>query len=73
MPKETIEAISRNMRTMRNFVAPASPFRLGWNAYEAGLSETDLPVEARRGWRAAMRAEAYASGNAYMVAQGVAS
>ena len=75
MTTETIQAVCVNMRTMRNFVPPArqpaSPFRLGWDAYEAGLAETDVPVEARRGWRAANRAQAYAEGSAYLVAAGV--
>lgn len=38
-------------------VPPVNPFRLGWDAYVAGLAETDVPVESRRGWRAAWRTE----------------
>lgn len=71
MPPTTVQTIISNMRTVRNFVPPSSPFRLGWDAFAAGLAETDVPVEARRGWRAAMRAAAYADGNAYLVGQGV--
>ena len=71
MSSGTIQAVIANMRTMTKFVAPCTPAQLGWAAFEAGLAETDVPVEARRGWRAAMRAQAYAAGNAYLVGQGV--
>lgn len=72
MNPEAIQAVIGNMRASTKFVAPASPAQLGWYAYEAGLAETDVPVEARRGWRAANRAESFAVGNAYLISQGAA-
>lgn len=60
MPLSTVQTIISNTKSP-SYVAPVDMWALGWHAYANGLALTDVPEAARRGWRAAWRAESYAA------------